>query len=198
MSIIIGIDLSLRSPGIASLHKGVWYIWCFATRRREVGLCWTSSDQQVTVKTLPAIPPRSTPDIVRYTHIVEQIQTHCYPHWPVGSCIHIEDYIYPKAALSGSAYKIHELGGILKYSLTRAGFIFQPVAPSVWKKRMGNSKMSKQETLEHVEKNIPQLNLMSLFGFAPDKKEPPNPVQDMADAVGIVLAERAFNNTQKL
>ncbi len=192
MSIVIGIDLSLRSPGIATLHQGVWSIWCFATRQREVGLCWTSADQKVTVQTLAMIPDRKAPDIVRYTHIVDQLQTHCYPHWPVGSCVHLEDYIYPKAALSGSAYKIHELGGIVKYSLSRAGFTFQSVAPTTWKKQIGNGRMSKQQTLELVERTIPQLNLLALFGFEGSFKEPPNPVQDLADAIGIVLA--SINN----
>ena len=188
MSIFIGIDLSLRSPGIASFHKGIWSIWCFATRQREVGLCWTSDDQKVMVKTLPIIPCSKAPDIIRYTHIVHQIKTHCYPVWPVGSCVHLEDYIYPKAMLSGSAYKIHELGGIVKYSLSKAGYTCQTVAPTAWKKRIGTGRMSKQQTLELVEKTIPQLNLMNLFGLVHSAKDPPNPVQDMADAIGIVLS----------
>ena len=90
--------------------------------------------------------------------------------------------------LSGSAYKIHELVGIVKYSLSKAGYTCQTVAPTAWKKRIGTGRMSKQQTLELVEKTIPQLNLMNLFGLVHSAKDPPNPVQDMADAIGIVLS----------
>ena len=188
MASIVGIDLSLRSPGVALWNQGVWTIWCFATRKREVGLKWISPDRQVSVQTLAPIPSSKSSDILRYQHIVREIETHCFPCWAADSQIYLEDYIFPKAAVSGSAYKIHELGGILKYTLHLSGFAYQSVAPSVWKKKIsGNHHLSKLQTLQHVQRQIPQLDLLTLFGLN-SSGEPPSPVQDMADAMGVVLA----------
>ena len=188
MTATVGIDMSLTSPGIACFWAGVWSLWCFATRKREENLRWQSADGTITLCVLPMIPGPALADAERYRHIITHIQRECVPHWPTDSRLLLEHYIFAKPSMSGSSYKLHELCGILKYHLTQTHPGLTTVAPSVWKKQLsGLSGLSKYQTLCLVQSKLPQLDLMKLFGFEATLVVP-NPVQDLADAIGIVMA----------
>lgn len=185
---VVGLDMSLTSPGIACFSAGVWNLWCFALRKKDENLQWQSTDGTVKLKVLPMIPGPSLPDVDRYRHIITHIQRECVPHWPSDSRLYLENYVFVKPGLAGSSYKIHELGGILKYELAKTHPFLTTVAPSVWKKQLtGISGLSKHQTLLYVQSQLPQLDLMNLFGFG-STLIVPNPVQDIADAIGIVMA----------
>ena len=191
MTATVGIDMSLTSPGIACFWAGIWSLWCFAVRKRDENLQWRSVDGAIKLTVLPMIPGPSFKDVDRYRHIITYIQRECVPHWPKDSRLYLENYIFTKPSLAGSSYKIHELGGILKYQLTQTHPHLTTVAPSVWKKKLsGLSGMSKHQTLCCVQARLPQLDLMNLFGFGSTQTTSvvPNPVQDISDAIGIVLA----------
>ena len=194
MSVYIGLDLSLRSPGFAmyDVTKKVWTMACFAQRKRECALHYSSDTSRIIV--LPAIPDSLSHDCARYDHIVKGLQTSMLDSCTLQdiSSIAIEGYAFTQPSTAGSSFKLHELGGAVKHWLFRMGLMekIKILQPSQWKRMaMGNGRASKMDTVAFVRNHGPSIDLMDIFGLKiGTHNEIPTPVQDLADAVGIVLA----------
>ena len=194
--ITIGIDMSLRSPAIAVLNTYKWSLFCFAQRNTDVGKNWVSKNGNVALTVLPKIPSTDNSDVVRYDFVIRyimsiigQISNNTPGKYKQEISILIENYAFVPSKIAGSTFKLHELVGILRYELHRNKFnqvLFVP--PTRWKKQIsGNGRMTKQETVEYVHSNGPSVDLWSIFGIKKNIKSVPSPIQDVADAIGIVL-----------
>ena len=179
MTTIVGVDLSLKSPGVVVLSQETWTLYFFQQLKRERHLKFKSAN----VVMLPPIQnTKTTTDVERYAFICKHIAQI------------VNKYENPLVALEGYAYscqsahsaKLHELGGVLKYMLREHRVVV--IASSMWKKRaFGKGNLDKRQVVDKVKTHGPCLDLFTLFGVDPKKKHVPNPIQDIADAIGIVL-----------
>lgn len=190
---LVGLDLSLTSPALAvhDTTTSTWHLFAFAQRVREEGVC--IHDKNVCITLLPAIPKTGCNE-ARYEHIRHHLvdavlQPLCAAAPTVR--VAIESYAFG-ATHSGHAYKLMELGGIVKHSLFRQfpHWTVQAVPPTKWKKHtVGTGRASKAEVVTYVQHHGPCVPLLELLGLVPSSTGTiPCPVQDLADAVCLVLS----------
>jgi len=139
MSIYIGIDLSLVSPGVAVYVHATnqWILYGFAQRAREQSM--TRRHHNTSLIMLPPIPAVSTAtNEGRYEHIRHYIVDVIMGHYTDATCVTvgIESYAFG-ARNSGSSYKLQELGGVVKHSIwkTYPHWTQTMIPPTLWKKR---------------------------------------------------------------
>ncbi len=195
MEWIVGIDLSLKSPGITIFnsvtHK--WLLYGFS-QTQKIRNPWISPNGDVRIYILPKIPGTSSSDIVRYDYISKSIVS-ILPKHKDKTIIYLEDYAYVNSRIAGSSFKLHELGGILKYTLFNNHYSnVMIISHCKWKKVVCKSgKISKQQMVEFVQYNGPQIDLWDIFGLVYDLKSVPTPIQDIADSVGIAMYHNFYN-----
>lgn len=189
MRIPIGIDLSLKSPAVAIYINEQWRTCAFVQRL---------SDRQIDHPSITLLDPIPTntkqSDIVRYVYITTKIcdfirtviiEEHHFSLVDVD--VFIEGYVFNQRNC-GSSFKLHELGGICKYALYTLGILqIWDIHPSTWKKYTVGTRASKSDTISFVKNCI---DLVSVFGITELGQNPPCPVHDIADAIGIVEASR--------
>lgn len=194
MTIHIGLDLSLVSPGVCVFDtlSGVWALYGFAQRVRERD--YTKRHGSATITLLADIPNSlHTTNEERYEHIrhhIVDVIMKPYVHEPC-VIVGIECYAFG-AKNSGSSYKLQELGGILKHSIWQTYPLWrrQIIPPSQWKKQtLGNGRATKADVVSYVRVHGPCVPLLGLLGLVPSKNgDIPCPVQDLADAACICLS----------
>jgi hypothetical protein len=194
MTIFIGLDLSLVSPGIAvhNTTTGSWVLYGFTQRVREQR--FTYINQSTRVHLFPAIPRVAASNEERYEHIRHHIvECILLPLLPTTErvVIGIECYAFG-AKNSGSSFKLQELGGVLKHDIWRRFPAWQQVIipPTQWKKQvLDNGRATKSDALRFITSNGPCISLMSVLGLIITKNgDIPCPAQDLADASCIVLS----------
>jgi Holliday junction resolvasome RuvABC endonuclease subunit len=195
MTIHIGLDLSLISPGICvfDTRTGIWSLYGFAQRVREHRFT-VHLDSGTSVVLLPAIPNvPGTTNKERYEHIRHHIVDHIMATFSteVDVVVGIESYAFG-AKNSGSSYKLQELGGVIKHSIWRTypQWRQEIIPPSQWKKNtLGKGRAIKADVVAYVKVHGPCIPLFDVLGLVPAKNgDIPCPVQDLADAVCICLA----------
>jgi Holliday junction resolvasome RuvABC endonuclease subunit len=195
MTIFIGLDLSLVSPGVA-VHNTTddsWGLYGFAQRVKE--RCFTHTDGATTVCLFPAIPHARTTNEERYEHIrhyiVDCMLTRLKPTKGELVVVGIECYAFG-AKNSGSSYKLQELGGVVKHAIWKRFPTWSQVhiPPTQWKKHvLGNGRATKADTLTYIRSAGPCIHLLSVLGLVVNKSgDIPCPAQDLADAACIVLS----------
>jgi Holliday junction resolvasome RuvABC endonuclease subunit len=172
---ILGIDMSLTSPGIALYNEETaeWQLRCFANRNREENIVY---GPLVVWNRLQS----SSVDIERYIHIIDQIMS--YVKDKNITRIVLEGYAY--AANSAHSAKLHEITGILKYTLTRHFPLakWTIFAPTSWRKIVhGNGHASKQSAIDHVQASV--ADIPAALGISSG-----SPLTDICDAVCLVYA----------
>jgi hypothetical protein len=196
MSVHIGLDISLKSPGMAIYESAYkkWSLYGFAQVKRQIGQ--TYQTDAVYIELLPPIPNivGVTPNESRYEHIrhyfVDKILIAFLNSNHV--TVAVENYAF-SARNSGSAYKLQELGGVLKHSIwcRFPSWKLIMVPPSRWKKlTVGCGNATKVQTVDYVRTVGPSLCLLSVLGYSiiSSRVAIPCPVQDMADAACICLS----------
>lgn len=191
MVILVGIDLSLTSPGVAiqDTNTETWSLYGFVQRIRERG--FKRQNGKTTIHLLPQIPSSSATNEERYEHIRHQIVDQIlFPYRQESQVlIGIENYAF--SAQSGYSYKLQELGGILKHSLWKSypGWRLEAIPPAQWKKKViGKGRASKMEAVVHVKQHGPCVSLLCELGLVVSPAgEVPCPAQDLADASCITL-----------
>ena len=118
MSIYVGIDLSLVSPGFV-VYDGVndtWKLFAFAQRIRDEGFT-SQYNAHTCIRMLPSIPKTESNEI-RYEHIRRYLLETVLKPYHGEQTVHIglENYSFGSVQ-SGHSYKLVELGGIIKHSL---------------------------------------------------------------------------------
>ena len=195
MTIFVGLDLSLVSPGIA-IYKTMgasWSLYGFTQRVREHGFRYTKTPTLVHL--FPMIPGSEKTNEARYEHIrhhiVDLVLDRLEPETGESVVVGIECYAFG-AKNSGSSYKLQELGGVLKHAIWKRfpGWKQTIIPPSQWKKQtLSNGRATKEDALRFVESHGPCISLLSVLGLTISKNgEIPCPAQDLADAACIVLA----------
>ena len=201
MTIHIGLDLSLVSPGVCILdtHTGLWSLYGFAQRVREQRFT-ALLDSGTSVILLPSIPGTSNEE--RYEHIRHHIVDKIMATYATVSdvIVGIECYAFG-AKNSGNSYKLQELGGVIKHSIWRTYPHWRRdiIPPSQWKKKvLGKGNAVKAEVVAYVEAHGPCVSLFDLLGLVPAKNgNIPCPVQDIADAICICLSTTLPTTTTK-
>ena len=178
----IGLDMSLCSPAMAIYRQGQgWNLFAFAQRVREA-----KHFRHPKIKLFPSIPNTEELDVVRYNHILRHLFSVIDAYDASKINLFIEGYAYQ--AEPGHSSKLYELGGALRHGLLQRSIPFTVLAPTEWKKgAFGKGFATKSDivTLVKESPNGPQLDLVALFGVKPEDC----PVQDLADACGIVLSQ---------
>ena len=186
--ILIGIDLSLTSPGIACFNTNThkWHMYAFLQHKQKHRLF-----KHEAITLWPQIPGPEVVDNLRFehiiTHIIAMIQM-LKSESSVSVCL--EDYAYDTN--SGNDFKIYELAGILKYHLyTKCGITSVPkIAIGRWKKLSCDyGHATKSDVVTFMCTHGPKLDFLTLLDQkvgADDKI--PSPTQDLCDSAGIVLA----------
>jgi hypothetical protein len=188
---ILGIDLSLTSPGISVYEEcsKQWYLYAFS----PCVLKFRDFDHKF-VQLLPKIPePKKACDPERFKFVVDNVieiirmWKDKYPKLIVGQ----ENYAFGKD--TGNGFKLIELGGLLKYRMYYdLNIIPRLLPPKRWKSiAINNGNASKLETALFMRK-IMEIDLFSLFHLCEgdiklDAKEF-HPVDDLCDSAGIAYA----------
>ena len=204
MTIHIGLDLSLISPGICvfDTQSGLWSLYGFAQRVRE-NRFKVHLDSGASIVLLPSIPNvTGTTNEERYEHIRHHIVDQIMSAFSttVDVVVGIECYAFG-AKNSGSSYKLQELGGVIKHSIWRTypQWRQEIIPPSQWKKKtLGKGNAVKADVVAYVHSHGPCIPLFDILGLIPAKNgDIPCPVQDLADAVCICLATTLPTTTIK-
>ncbi len=187
--VIVGLDMSLASPGIAVFFQQEckWELFAFAQKVREAGF-FKQLTPNVTMRLLTAIPSaQKASNVVRYKHIVDHIMKFCLLPHDV-SLVNLEAYAFPKHEIAGHTFKLHELGGVLKLALHCANIHnVVTIPPNQWKSIVlgkGKGRATKLDVVNHVKTAFPYVDLMASNDYKLNEKgEVPCPVQDIADAI---------------
>lgn len=176
----VGIDLSVSSPGLAILDtgKGKTTIGCFQQRKREpVGT--HEITPTCSLEIMPPIPRSGSGkdgdqtdwDLARYTHVVKHIvglieREAVFMHRMRDVDVYVEGYAFAPREQSGSAYKLRELCGILKYEIKRRNpeWGVHTISIGTWRKTFtaaGNTK--KPETVLEVCRHLGHGGTQALF-----------------------------------
>jgi len=176
---ILGLDMSLVSPGI-SLYTtdNKWIFGGFSpyksTRYREGCTIY------------PKIPSNSSSNITRYMYICDRIIQFIEKNIdqieiPLINVI-IEGYAFcPRR--QGSSYKLHELGGVLQYCLTKVGIRhIYTIQPSSWKRVLQIHRSHKKSSFDYCRTHVPSFSTLTN-----KDKQCCHPYEDIADATCLVF-----------
>jgi Holliday junction resolvasome RuvABC endonuclease subunit len=188
--IVVGLDVSLNSPGFASFNTetNTWNLMCFAQLRRHEQKD-TNLGDNVNLTILPRINKNDS-DVDRYKRVLDALDEFLQRKPHENHIVFIEGYAFVPASIAGNNYKLRELTGIIKYILQHKHRIdkVEIVAIGKWKKSAtGSGRASKRDVINHV-KNTHGIALENVFteGKIDQSKDPPSPAQDLADAMCIV------------
>ncbi len=191
--IIVGLDMSLTSAGIAIFYQATkkWQLYAFAQRKREIGLT-KKINTNCTLTLFNEIPSAADAcDAFRYKFVID----HIIKVIPLHSIVLIEAYAYPNKAIAGSNFKLHELGGVLKVELLKKNITdVSSIVNTSWKKlTLGNGNATKLDVVNHCQINEPNINILEVLNLQLTKNnEVPCPAQDIADAICIVKSYEKF------
>lgn len=201
---IVGVDLSLVSPGICVIVNDTDIrLAAFPQRVRERGLS-LKVDDKTTVTMMDHVDKNGT-DMERYVAItdgmIEYITKVSEETKQENVSVFVEGYSFPQRSQAGSSYKLRELGGILKYRILRdyPTWTMTTAPIGAWKKAYtgkGNAKKGR------IYKRLTELvgDIYTPMGFTKplptcttdnewDVLKVPSPVEDMSDALGIAYAQ---------
>jgi hypothetical protein len=197
MTIFVGLDLSLVSPGLSVYDSatGIWLLYGFAQRVREQGfhtVCGTTE-----IRLLPTIPNVAgvTPNEARYEHIRSHLVDGILSAYAGAArvVVGIENYAFGSGQQSGHAFKLQELGGVIKHSL----WVRYPhwrqvvIPPTSWKRStVGHGHATKAQVVAYVLEHGPRIWPMR-FAFAspvsPRKKKQNGPECHRPERVHLYL-----------
>ncbi len=196
---IVGLDLSLRSPGFAvyNLESDQWDLYGFKQNQKSVeGL---SGSDKCNLCLLPLIPSKCE-DTVVYNHILYYLKLHILDRLKDQSVLFIiEGYAFSKQHNAG--YKLQELGGVIKSAIFNGGFQQRVLPPTYWKKLLtGKGNCTKLEVFQHLHSPTSSSpSLIDLFNLDVNRTTTiPHPIEDIADAVGLILASRIEGQTTQI
>lgn len=166
---LVALDLSLRSPGIARWDTKKWSLYFFSQRKHDLNI-----DTNIT--TWPKIPSK-TSDQARYAHIMHYLT----PILETATHVMIENHAFATLSRGGSNFKLHELMGLVKQKLYSLSIPFELVAIASWRKAvLGHGRADKSRCLEYIKEHH-QIDLVHIFGTCQ------NPANDLADAMCLAL-----------
>ena len=192
MATKVGIDLSIRSPGVVvHLPKAKeFHAYFIPTRKRDSKVRFDgrmSNGASFHVRPLCETGGVLTlGDASRFDFITSLIVKCILRHEKDlgGVDVFMEGHAYG-ATTAGSA-RLIELAGVLKHKLHLRGFNVRVIAPTRVKKLFAGSGKAKKVDMYRTFEALGFPKLLTAFGFALKKERIPNPVQDIVDAVALV------------
>ena len=187
MSVTVGVDMSLISPGLALKRSDddIIHMMGFQQRITDMEIIDHEMTPTLHVSRL-GYPVKIKDRWVRSAHVVKTIITWIKSFMKSNDekvHLYIENYALGMAG-SSSVSKLCELGGILRHYISENKWSFSELSPGTIKKFFsGNGRASKSEMIEaYREKHgYPMLN--DLFKI----KDLQHPQEDMVDAIAILL-----------
>jgi Holliday junction resolvasome RuvABC endonuclease subunit len=189
-TLIVGLDMSLRSTGIAVYNTTTKNIFTYFYPGRikdelmdiKVKCKWKETEFNVCA--LPVCDNQQTM-MHRYNRITGDIIEIIKKHGgnSDNTAVYMEGYSYD--SVSSRLSNIHELGGIMKYRLYVEGIHVHEVPPSRIKKKFADTGRAKKTDMfnSFISKGFP--DLLGIFAMQ-NRHGIPNPVQDIVDACALV------------
>ena len=202
----LGIDISLRSPAFALLTpQGNWYILAFAQSTSQYTRLHNTllANHRITLATPIPMLIRDRDktcvlhNVKRFDYIVYTMQIWLNTYVPDIQHLRVcfEGYAFSKITNAFST-TLHELCGVIQLRLFQLGVrSLHTITPSTWKVRTvgTDTGRNKYAAVEYVRTHGPQVDLLTLFGHdvtTITPKKCPHPIQDIADAIGVLLGHR--------
>ena len=176
---IIGLDLSLNSPGITVLDQGKYYTYFFPTRKREYNFHhWVTPDFEIT-----ALPPvdKKLPIYHRYKQVTSHIECIIFKH-------NVKQAVLESAFFAGNQSDeiLCVLGGLVKsvlFDLNIPWFIIAP--PRLKRLFAGHGRSDKKDMYKaYIEKGFP--DILIPLQLKASKSTIPVPAQDIVDSVALI------------
>lgn len=189
MVIHVGLDMSLRSPGICLIRDGCSdvFVMGFSSRKRDfqfTDICSDTKKNPQKVFVTRYKYPDSSKEWERIPYVVETILKWIEFQIKKNDVsekvkVYIEGYAFSKTS---SMSILCELGGAIKYTMTKKGWPFVALSPSTVKKVFsGNGKASKLQMIAaYADKNMPPFHKIL------NTLEHQHPHEDMIDAYAVV------------
>jgi len=185
--VVVGVDMSLQSPGVALRRLGdpVTRLMGFQQRKRESELLLHTVSSTLQVARLP-YPVGMGDRWVRTAHLLKSVTSWIEQFLRPGSDrkvhIFIEQYALRMAG-SSSVSKLCELGGAFRYLLNERGWTFSELSPASVKKTFaGNGRATKEEMGEAYAGRHGMPSLGGVLGV----KSHQHPLEDMVDALAVL------------
>ena len=167
---IISIDYSINSPAIAISTDGHYQL---------IGFSKTPSNLDLPNHTLKILPK---PDNFNTYNVPKLLYELIKPYLTIDTKLVLEDYSYD----SFKRYPLIESTGILKYLLHPHSEL-TTIAPRQWKHAyLGKGTADKFDSIQKLSECL-ELDLLEYYKLK-HLKHPPKPLQDIADAFGILKA----------
>lgn len=176
---VLGLDLSLNSPGFAIRDGADLHLWFFAQRKRERGLKWQSLDGRVRIVSLDFDTKwQKDAKIERIRSSLAEI----LDLFPVERAF-VEDYAFNAATSSLTA--LAEVRGVVCNLLHQRRVEYTSVAPSSLKKGFaGRGGATKDDMLvAFVARGYPDIRAPLRIATTD------NPVEDLVDAAALALRQ---------
>lgn len=183
MTIHVGLDMSLSSPGVALIdHNGIVHLLGFQQRTSDKPVENHRLTDKLIISRLPY--PMNADRWTRSDHIVRVIMDWIDERRVDKTCdvhVYIENYAF--GMVSTSVSKLCELGGIMRYALWKKGWTFSEISAGTIKKHFsGSGKASKRDMVTAYQKRgYPLMNtVLSITSYQ-------HPQEDMVDALATLL-----------
>jgi Holliday junction resolvasome RuvABC endonuclease subunit len=199
MTVYVGLDLSLRSPGIAVLDTRALSLrtYFFAVRKRErrfrravacrIEADWLqfltgerAADLSFEVEALEG-DLDDMPSLARYGHIGRHVAQLCR-----GDDVRVRFEGHAFDCRTPATTKLHELGGVVRHILFEAGVPMDDVAPACVKKCFTQNGRATKADMHAQFRACGLPDLLAMFALEARKDSVPTPVQDVVDAVAIL------------
>ena len=194
MTTVVAFDISLRSPAVVVFSSKGWSLGAFAQTKKDMQTVLSNETFRLTV--FPVIDS-SLSDLRRYKIIESSLVSKSLV--PLLADHEDIQFVFEGYAFSprkmGFTYKLHELTGIIKYSISTLypTSKISSIPPSVWKRSvLGNTRASKVDVCNFVDK-VDGVDMCTVFGHSQKRDRTGNkivrsPVHDICDAMAIAMS----------
>jgi Holliday junction resolvasome RuvABC endonuclease subunit len=193
MSVIarVGLDLSLRSPGVCSVMNGriKFFYWPQRVTYKTSEVITVVSPMITLVRFAP-LPEERHPRMCRIVDDIVDVLTNSNPQLVLdASSVRIENYAFG-VANSSSLTVLAELGGAVKTALCRLGIKWTETSPQAVKMQLtGNGHADKLTMIDEWERRF-GINLAPML----ECKRHLSPYNDLVDAYALTLDPRTLQS----
>lgn len=186
MEIVLGLDISLNSPGIAvrDISNNRVFLFFFTQRKREAGFTYStdfSENPNPFHVTIEGIEFDKDDEKERKIDVIRRALEDVIAKFKPTRAV-IEDYAY--SASTSCITQLAEIGGVVRNVLYRNNTPFTTVAVSSLKKGFaGHGAATKEKMYEaYIARGFPDL-----IGILRVKKPTDKPVEDLVDALALTF-----------
>lgn len=190
----VGLDMSVRSPGICWQIGKTVGLYGFAQLKREEGYKHTYNEEEriVHIHLFPRLPTDRWATQMHIATIFEEMISILISRAHLVK-VAIEGYAYQEH--SSSVTKLAEMGGIIRYLLRKYQVDWQEIPPTQIKRCMtGKGTASKSAMVDALHTHLPFCDTDLGLGCKPEH----SPLNDLADAYAVMLCGLQSSTTLSL